>query len=90
VALDHELEELERRPLRYFFTEDRQTCGWCNGMLLVGAGLLIVEGLFVWLHVIPVVLGGLMLVQLTRNYRRYEERVFFARAARDRPHADEM
>lgn len=77
------LDDKARHPGWHFFGEDRLTDGRVNTFLAIGIVLVGIAavGLAHWAWAI---VGGLMLFQLWRNWRRYRQRLFFALAERDR------
>ena len=83
MQAEHDLDLLQRQPLRYFFSESRQTDGVVNSLLAMLGVSAVVWPMIGRLPVFFLAVGLLILWQLVRNYRRYRERVYFAIAERD-------
>ena len=83
------LDVVERRRVWAFFTDHKYTEGIVNEILVFLGPFLIVMGALTAIHWISIIPGVAMVALLWRNWRRYNERVFFALAERDRPPGSE-
>ena len=81
----NDVDELDRHPLRYFFSEDRMTESRMNVVLAFFPFAMIYSAFTVGYTIPWLIAAALCWLLLWRNWRRYRERVFFAIAERDRP-----